>query len=186
MSIDFLDLRKDTTVVHLVQHDLESLYWVFIWIVLRHTEHTHHNGVDACRKLFDHDDEEVCRSQKLQWLASERQKFAVRDNRPLTILLAVFTKLVAKAHNDRRHPLEYDTIIRLFQRTLAMDAWPENDTAIPYKHIDTSKEVPVQQRPDIGVPGSTLGKRRADTELQQSSSKRRRVFNSTRGCTGPI
>ncbi|KAH9940654.1 hypothetical protein B0H21DRAFT_794386 [Amylocystis lapponica] len=174
MAIDFLSLRPGEKVVHLVQHDLESFYWVFIWIVLRHTRHEHPDGVDACRQLFDKDSERSCKLAKLDWLTQDR--LVVKDNDPLTNLVGALTDLVEEAHPTGQSvaiPLTYETIIEVFEILLEEDGWPADDKAIPFKPVDTSKEVPAQKRPDTGVPSVTIGTKRAATEYPASQKRQR-------------
>ncbi|KAJ7729683.1 hypothetical protein DFH07DRAFT_895508, partial [Mycena maculata] len=38
---------------HGPHHDLESFYWLLVWMILRHTNHTHGEGSMACSNLFD-------------------------------------------------------------------------------------------------------------------------------------
>lgn len=37
-----------TVAAHDYHHDLESFFWVLLWITLRHTEHDHENGKRGC------------------------------------------------------------------------------------------------------------------------------------------
>ncbi|KAH9940653.1 hypothetical protein B0H21DRAFT_893563 [Amylocystis lapponica] len=143
MSIVFLDLRPGENVVHLVQHDLESFYWVLMWIVLRHTRHKHPLGADACQRLFDQGDEFSCRLAKEVWL--NRDRLVVTDNGPLTDLIGILTDLVARTHpRDSKNPrlLDYDSVLHVFEKLLQEDGWPTDDTAIPFKPVDTSREAP--------------------------------------------
>ncbi|KAJ7211291.1 hypothetical protein GGX14DRAFT_624161, partial [Mycena pura] len=41
------------TVAHGPHLDLESFYWLLIWMILQHTEHVHGDGAMACSRLFD-------------------------------------------------------------------------------------------------------------------------------------
>ncbi|KAJ7439811.1 hypothetical protein B0H11DRAFT_555038 [Mycena galericulata] len=43
---------KNTT-THDAHHDLESFYWLLIWMILRHTRHTDPNGRLGCSSVFD-------------------------------------------------------------------------------------------------------------------------------------
>ncbi|KAH9945557.1 hypothetical protein B0H21DRAFT_809337 [Amylocystis lapponica] len=174
MAIAFLDLEGEE-VVHLLQHDLESFYWVLVWVVLRHTNYFHRYGPDTCNKLFGGADEEACKSAKLKWINS-KHSVVVKDNRPLTVLLISLTRLVARAYEEGE-PLTYESVLEIFEKSLARDDWPKNDKAIPVQHIDTSKEVPVQNEPDVGVSGSL--KRPAETEYPSVRSKRKKGDGET-------
>ncbi|KAK7048025.1 hypothetical protein R3P38DRAFT_1848956 [Favolaschia claudopus] len=37
---------------HGPHHDLESVYWLLVWMILRHTKHGHFDGALACANLF--------------------------------------------------------------------------------------------------------------------------------------
>ncbi|KAK7048052.1 hypothetical protein R3P38DRAFT_2687207 [Favolaschia claudopus] len=41
-----------TALTHGLHHDLESVYWLLIWMILRHTQHGHRAGALACYNLF--------------------------------------------------------------------------------------------------------------------------------------
>jgi hypothetical protein len=43
--------KKET--LHAAEHDLESVYWLLIWMILRHTDHGPKEGDMACSNLFD-------------------------------------------------------------------------------------------------------------------------------------
>ncbi|KAH9940673.1 hypothetical protein B0H21DRAFT_824728 [Amylocystis lapponica] len=169
MAIAFLNLKGEE-VVHFVQHDLESFYWVLVWIVLRNTRYTHPDSPTTCDMLFGGENECVCKGDKLEWISS-RHFVDVKDNQPLTLLLLVLTRFVARAYNKGK-ALTYESVLTMFENVLASDDWPKDDKAIPVQHIDTSKEVPVQNEPDVEVPGSS--KRRADTEYPAVHLKKRR------------
>ncbi|KAH9940645.1 hypothetical protein B0H21DRAFT_666229, partial [Amylocystis lapponica] len=126
MAIAFLYLGGKK-VVHLVQHDLESFYWVLVWIVLRHTNYNHPEGPRTWQNLFDHRTEFACWQKKTAWINS-RHFVDVKNNMPLTVLLLAFTRLVADAYN-KDEPLTYDSVLELFEDALLMDGWPTDDIA---------------------------------------------------------
>ncbi|KAJ7168484.1 hypothetical protein C8R46DRAFT_235554 [Mycena filopes] len=47
---------EEKNTVHEAWHDLESFYWLLVWVILRYTDHTHIHGPYACQRLFDADD----------------------------------------------------------------------------------------------------------------------------------
>ncbi|KAJ7729702.1 hypothetical protein DFH07DRAFT_756601, partial [Mycena maculata] len=55
------------TVSHGPHHDLESFYWLLIWMILRHTAHSHPEGSMACSNLFDRSGNVA----KLGWIATQ-------------------------------------------------------------------------------------------------------------------
>lgn len=132
-------LRGD--VIHDARHDLESFYWLLVWLVLRHTDHDHAAGNLACSRLFDGDDEWDCDDHKGSWFIKP-QPLGVRGNVPLTYLLAEFKSQCL--YNILHHqfipivPLTHESVLAAFDKALAMDGWPENDAARPYKMLNTT------------------------------------------------
>ncbi|KAK6997450.1 Pkinase-fungal domain-containing protein [Favolaschia claudopus] len=52
MAIEILKAAMTTELKHDLHHDLESVFWLLIWIILRHTDHGHPSGALACVDLF--------------------------------------------------------------------------------------------------------------------------------------
>ncbi|KAI0750186.1 hypothetical protein C8Q80DRAFT_1166504 [Daedaleopsis nitida] len=52
-------------IIHDARHDLESFFWVLIWVILRHTEHEHYRGDEACGLYFKLGDADVSRGAKM-------------------------------------------------------------------------------------------------------------------------
>jgi hypothetical protein len=119
---------------HLVHHDLESFYWVLIWIVLRYTSHQHKDGKNACMQLFDHHKENILSAIKLTWLL--HSQLTIKDNKPLTTLLTQLSDLFLAQQSSRLHPgipLTHDTMLEAFDKALLDTGWPENDVARDFK-----------------------------------------------------
>ncbi|PCH37559.1 hypothetical protein WOLCODRAFT_84113, partial [Wolfiporia cocos MD-104 SS10] len=135
MAIDVLSSDGDLT--HEARHDIESFYWLLIWIVLRHTRHNHKDKDRACGLLFDPEYESQCFAIKKTWL-STRNVVSVPGNPPLTALLEAFRKLCKHNNNfdedrdDKPIPVTYEDVLATFDEVLARDDWPENDAAIPF------------------------------------------------------
>ncbi|KAI0667994.1 hypothetical protein C8Q78DRAFT_993898 [Trametes maxima] len=132
MALELLDMEEDA--LHDVQHDLESFYWVLIWIVLRHTAHTHPHGRLACDTVFKFGSDTTSRALKRDFVMQKKPVF-VSDNAPFTTLLRKFTKLVSRTpyfgqNLDDPIPLTYDTVLPLFEEAINSTGWPENDAAI--------------------------------------------------------
>ena len=129
MAVDVI--RGD--VVHEVRHDLESFFWLLIWLVLRHTAHDDAQGNLACSSLFDGDTDAVCASRKSDFLA-RRKRLMVSGNGPLSRLINEFRKLCK--YNDsslsKFRPLTYARVLRLFKEALDSEDWPKNDRAKPF------------------------------------------------------
>lgn len=47
-------------VIHEARHDLESFYWLLLWLVLRHTRLSDYDVHGTLKDLFDHVKEEKC------------------------------------------------------------------------------------------------------------------------------
>ncbi|OSX62237.1 hypothetical protein POSPLADRAFT_1046609 [Postia placenta MAD-698-R-SB12] len=67
------------SVIHAVHHDLESFYWLLIWVVLRHTQHTHNAGETAFFEVFPGDNEALAKNAKHSFRTRE-EPLAVKDN----------------------------------------------------------------------------------------------------------
>lgn len=114
--------------MHEVRHDLESFFWLLIWLVLRHTTHNDAQGNLACSSLFDGDTDAICASRKSDFLA-RRKRLAVRGNEPLSQLINEYRKLCK--YNDsslsKFKPLTYARVLHLFKKALDSKDWPKND-----------------------------------------------------------
>ncbi|KAF9004084.1 hypothetical protein BDQ17DRAFT_476421 [Cyathus striatus] len=66
---------------HMSHHDLESFYWVMIWILLRYANHK--QGHKACSQLFDHADNYVAKALKEHWLyIPDLEPLMIDENAP--------------------------------------------------------------------------------------------------------
>ncbi|OBZ70661.1 hypothetical protein A0H81_09119 [Grifola frondosa] len=146
MAIGILQSQGD--VIHQVHHDLESFYWVLIWIVLRHTAHNDPERELACDGLFVLAGASKVARMKEGWVL--HQPVTVKDNPPLSVLLHDFTKLClsqfTRSKNDQdKNPLTYEAVLKIFDDALASDGWPENDPALlfdlPEKHPQKLKDL---------------------------------------------
>ncbi|KAI0769593.1 hypothetical protein BD413DRAFT_477403 [Trametes elegans] len=137
IAIELID--PDAPVVpHDTHHDLESFFWVLLWIVLRHTHHNHVDGREACSKVFKFGSDTDALAGKTNWLF-RRYALQISGNKPLSDLLEGFKNLVDKA-NARTEPvpLTYEAVLAVFDEALARPDWPENDAAIPF----SPREIP--------------------------------------------
>lgn len=132
MSIEVL---RDK-VIHEVRHDLESFFWLLLWIVFRYTDHRG-NAHMWLRDLFDGDSDEQCANSKRGFLG---RGWDVPGNEPLSRLVKKFSKLCvgnSKAdptdeEEELACPLTYDAVLNLFEEAIARDDWPIDDKAIPF------------------------------------------------------
>ncbi|KAH9849643.1 hypothetical protein C2E23DRAFT_356167 [Lenzites betulinus] len=121
--------------IHDCYHDLESFYWVVIWVVLRHTECSQFvcKGPDICQDLFVWESDTAAASAKRRFLRFDA--LLVKNNPPLTKLIAELTALVflnqPNIEDSSKGPeckLTYDAFLNALNAALAPDqVWPTND-----------------------------------------------------------
>ncbi|KAI0750140.1 hypothetical protein C8Q80DRAFT_674703 [Daedaleopsis nitida] len=133
MAIEILLLR----VVHGVHHDLESFYWVLLWVVLRHTEH----NLDAtiAQNIFVFKNDDSAAQAKRGWLYDKAAKFDIPNNPALSQLmrdLGVITCRGTPIPFVTPVLLKYDAILAIIDAALEKD-WPEIDL-VPCKWFDRS------------------------------------------------
>ncbi|KAH9913242.1 uncharacterized protein B0H18DRAFT_1126447 [Fomitopsis serialis] len=160
-------LHKTADVLHRVHHDLESFYWVILWIVVRHTDHEHPEGAALCSTIFPTENEIIAKSAKIAWLSDG--EITIRGNKPLTDLM---TNLSALAENSRKRknrpvdPLTHEAFILVLDEALKAEGWPENDKARPFvpPHVDADGKV---------VKTGTKRTRGADDESNRSTKRKK-------------
>ncbi|KAH9930133.1 uncharacterized protein B0H18DRAFT_995345 [Fomitopsis serialis] len=120
MAIEILETFR----AHDVRHDLESFFWLLLWIVLRYTDNT--DCYTAYLTLFDAQTGRKSAAGKRQFLTTPTE-FEVKDNEPLTTLIHDF-KTYARQPTV---PLTYESVLAVFDKALANPSWPKNDAALP-------------------------------------------------------
>ena len=131
MSVEVLQQKM---VIHEARHDLESFYWLLLWLVLRHTNHSEYDCHGRLKKLFDQITEEECADKKKLWLMRDVKRFKIYDNAPLNDLLKEFSVL-CNANSELEPPLQapspvtHANVLQLFDRVLERPDWPQNDKA---------------------------------------------------------
>lgn len=125
-----ISLINDTGSPHGVHHDLESCYWVLVWVVVRHVAHGHELGSKLCSAIFNDD------NGKMRWLMGQGmgKDFTVPGNSPLTDLLRKLTVIVAK--HVIGEDLDYEEFLAPFEEALARDGWPVGDEALSFQVPD--------------------------------------------------
>ncbi|KAF7299370.1 Pkinase-fungal domain-containing protein [Mycena indigotica] len=198
MAIAILEERGER---HDIVHDLESVYWVLIWLVLRHTKHCHPHGANACRNLFD----APKASGKLAWLNLSSSTELLPDKEtPLRELLLELAEVIHVGALTLRHvkqPISYEKWCTMLQDALRLSGWPVNDTAIPYKLVSANKphlngekarqsqareRRSIQQQQQLGAPAAGPLKRGSDQitdPTSQASKKRKTTPPSSRPAT---
>ncbi|EPT03319.1 hypothetical protein FOMPIDRAFT_1046874 [Fomitopsis schrenkii] len=102
-----VDLLSRGEVVHEVRHDLESFFWLLIWILLRHT-----------------------------YLGTRRVEFALACKNNCRI-----------DDVEPSDPLTHEKVLGIFERALALEAWPtERDHARSYHVVEFDKPPQAHQR----------------------------------------
>ncbi|KAI0750221.1 hypothetical protein C8Q80DRAFT_1166705 [Daedaleopsis nitida] len=132
MAVELLERKA---LVHEVWHDLESLFWVLLWVVLRHTAHKHPLKEKAASELFKYGDDDAALGAKLRWLRKgDSEKLVIVNNKPLTRLLERFRKLVHASAVAGTQRLTYAAVEEIFEEALDSNGWPEpeNDAARKY------------------------------------------------------
>ncbi|KAI0355846.1 hypothetical protein OH77DRAFT_268114 [Trametes cingulata] len=132
MAFEILRGDRGGPIIHNTHHDLESFYWVLIWIVLRHTDHDHPKGQHACTQVFKFGDDDDSSSSKRSWVTQQLElPLRVRNNAPLSQLLQDLALMVCE---NIPHPLvrtqvhlTYERMLQAFDAALARTDWPEND-----------------------------------------------------------
>ena len=135
MAIDVLKHK-----MHERKHDLESIYWLLIWIILRHVDHDQPKW--ACRDLFDVDDRKLAAAAKVDWLGSSDLR--VKNNEPLTGLLKSLRILFKKQLADidtASVEVTYDTLLAAIDNALSLPGWPEDDGFVAFESCSGSKSV---------------------------------------------
>ena len=118
---------NDTGVPHGVHHDLESFFWVLVWVVVRHVAHEHQLGDKLCSAVF------YDGNGKMKWLTGQGmgKHFTVPGNAPLTDLLQKLTVIVGE--HVMGENLDYEKFLAPFEEALARDDWPVGDRALSFK-----------------------------------------------------
>ncbi|KAK7048029.1 Pkinase-fungal domain-containing protein [Favolaschia claudopus] len=129
-----------TELTHGLHHDLESVFWLLIWMILRHTDHRHKKGALACVKLFDGETD-----SKDGWLARPQ----LTRTGPLFRLAEDLRKQL-RAQYDSRDPdsadaplvnLTADKFSAAFDQCLKAQWKPDDlQAAIPYRIPDEDPE----------------------------------------------
>ncbi|KAK7053824.1 Pkinase-fungal domain-containing protein [Favolaschia claudopus] len=140
-------------------HDLESVYWLLVWMILRHTQHGHPDGALACNKLFA---KGVV--AKVSWL-QEPQFLSRLATEPLFKLEDLLRRLVAKQYpgdvsGQQRETITFDTVSQAF-----MDS-----AEVPF----SEPEVPAI---DYVVPSGIPAK----NQIRQSQSQAQSGVGQSRG-----
>ncbi|KAI0324565.1 hypothetical protein GY45DRAFT_1357175 [Cubamyces sp. BRFM 1775] len=186
-AIDLLDPTIQTP-LHQARHDLESFYWVLLWIVLRHTVYAHVAGQNACETAFVYGDDLKAMSTKRSWLVGPLP--TIPGNEPLTELIyelsgQIYRATLTERWGTSRTPLTYDTFLAPFNRALARDDWPVDDGAIPFYHGDARTNSVYADRRPRGPRGSKRPRDSGDFGSAVPSGEPSNKRNRSNAASGP-
>ncbi|KAJ3001105.1 hypothetical protein NUW54_g6644 [Trametes sanguinea] len=94
------DLKRG--VIHEAHHDLESIYWILIWVVLRHTDCSAGKRTPSqlSKGLFVYGDDMASYRAKRSFVEEVAMgSLTVHGNEPLTDLISAFSDLVNQQHS---------------------------------------------------------------------------------------
>ena len=135
MAIEILRTR----VGYNVHHDVESFFWLLIWVVLRHTAHSQRSDPQIFMETFDSHTEMRSAGAKCNFLGIAQPDWAVPGNEPLSTLIAKFKDLTADQNplgsgTRPRTPvyLTYESVLALFDEALVKKTWPVGDRTLPF------------------------------------------------------
>ncbi|KAJ7134280.1 hypothetical protein C8R44DRAFT_770049 [Mycena epipterygia] len=184
MAIEIMPIENTT--IHGPHHDLESFFWLLIWMILRHTNHHHSDKGLACAKLFDASDNRA----KKAWL---HDFTPVQKDSPLYKIAERLRELVVYQNPVRTDPdlannpfydpshapspavaMTHTQVVLRFKWALALKDWPTNDRAVPF-YVPSSDPVKDEKlkarshRQNVLVSGSG-GLKRTRPEDDDSST----------------
>ncbi|KAJ7081325.1 hypothetical protein B0H15DRAFT_854740, partial [Mycena belliarum] len=128
-----------STTIHGPHHDLESFYWLLVWMIVRHTYHTHPDGKLACSNIFD-----VAGGKQIYL-----QVFSpVATDTPLFLLLESLRNMVVRQNppapardffgDEPDEPsaavlMTYNKMLQRFDLATKLPDWPKHSKARPYR-----------------------------------------------------
>ena len=150
-------ILKDSTIIHEVRHDLESFYWLLVWLVLRHTKYRHAMGQATLQTIFG-GDSPTSFLVKRGWISDE-DELTVDGNEPFNILLRKFRELCKQSYLPAGR-ITYDDVLAIFKEALGRNDWPSNDKALPYRPTSvpqTGDPKPIHQaRPEASIESGRI------------------------------
>ncbi|EPT03326.1 hypothetical protein FOMPIDRAFT_1116386, partial [Fomitopsis schrenkii] len=143
MAIEILS----SEVTHEARHDLESFYWLLVYILLRHTNHDHPDGKAAFGELFTVVNSRQFAKFNFSWITYPAVPLTVPGNAPLNALLEGFRDALVGNFPSLLPPrpqVTHAQILALFDQALAVEDWPKDDAAlkwVPPADIYVTEEV---------------------------------------------
>ncbi|KAI0788299.1 hypothetical protein C8Q74DRAFT_1367046 [Fomes fomentarius] len=127
--------------IHTLRHDLESFYWVLLWVIFRHTKHSRTQAI--CEEIFVYGNDSNASHLKIGWLNSQvphlKSQLKIAQNRPLTRLIRKYGALVCGFVRDQSN-LDHDSVLALFDEALNdSERWPQEDDFVECTLLDKPK-----------------------------------------------
>ncbi|KAJ7368230.1 hypothetical protein DFH08DRAFT_19276 [Mycena albidolilacea] len=124
-------MKNNTPHTHECHHDLESFYYLLVWILLRHADHD--AGAIACSRLFDGEIEQVF-NQKWSWLSEhvmsgDAPRLVILNNTPVTTLVQTLTRTFYTQNTFGGTVATHASVLSAFDTALASLDWPDGDAA---------------------------------------------------------
>ncbi|KAF8996046.1 hypothetical protein BDQ17DRAFT_1365002 [Cyathus striatus] len=113
-------------------HDLESFYWVMVWILLRHSAHNHVDGASACTEPFDQASDGLAGKVKQAWIFQFKEPLEIPSNKPLTDLMKQLRKVFGEYHRMRNNHPGHEMFAQSLDIAIKSSEWPSSDCAIFY------------------------------------------------------
>ncbi|KAJ7693346.1 hypothetical protein B0H17DRAFT_1330452 [Mycena rosella] len=157
LSIDLLEARQTgAPFVHECKHDLESFYYILIWILLRHANHSHPNGEHACPLVFDKALDADAIAAKKALLTAKRTGDFIPNNLPLSQLVDdladIFLNQSSSLVNTTGVPATHASVLAAFDKALKSEGWPDNDPAKPFVPPIVDQTVIDNNPPSASLP----------------------------------
>ncbi|KAF8997893.1 hypothetical protein BDQ17DRAFT_1428788 [Cyathus striatus] len=121
---------------HMAHHDLESFYWVLVWILLRYANHNHKHGDKACTRLFDHADNEDAKTYKEHWLCMPgREPLTIKENIPLNTILEDIQEIVRRPFFMKKNKIypTHNEFVGILHEMINVSGWPDDDSKNNYR-----------------------------------------------------
>ncbi|KAJ7695795.1 hypothetical protein B0H17DRAFT_1329561 [Mycena rosella] len=141
----------DNSAAHGPHHDLESVYWLLVWMVLRHTKHSHNDGSSACGNLFD----STRNALKVAWLQTltpiadrKSSLYGLVDNLRVAVAGQNPGNMALVTPDDDDVPdentgvkLTHPVVLKFFDQWLRSTRWAMDDAALPFvvPSLDSAK-----------------------------------------------
>lgn len=184
MPVDMLS-RCTPLPIYILCHELESLYWVLLWVIFHHTKHNRSQAI--CEEIFVYGNDSNASLLKIGWLNSQvlhhKSQLKIAKNRPLTRLIRKYCALVCgfvRDHSD----LDHDSVLALFEEALNdSERWPQEDDFVESTLLDKPKSQSLLQpiipasRGDIPYPSLCESMQRSPARLHAGT----RVVHSAPG-----